>query len=88
MEQAVDKVVRIMTSSYGNGRDELLAMAKTTRELAEALVSIFGINAINEMSPLEILKLGKAIDKGYSMGFKAGFAHAKTMEPEEPQIGM
>ncbi len=78
MEQIVQRVIRIMNASYNVSYDQIVAMSEQTKALAEQIVLIFGVETVSSMGDLEILKLGKLIDTGFSMGFKTGFRHAKS----------
>ena len=83
MEPTVQRIVQIMNASYNVDNDQLITMSEKTKELAEQIVLIFGAETISQMQDLEVLRLGKLMDTGYSMGFKAGFRHAKSSLNDE-----
>ncbi len=78
MEETIHRVIQIMNASYNGDYDQIIAMSEQTKALAEQIVLIVGVETISNMGDLEIAKLGKLIDVGFSMGFKTGFRHAKS----------
>lgn len=76
-EQTIQRIVQIMHISYNLGDDQLDTMLEQSRLLAEQMVRIFGENVISKMEDSDILKLSALSDSGYSLGFRAGYNHAK-----------
>lgn len=77
-DQMVQRVIRIMNASYNVADDQIAYMLEQTTALAEQIVSIFGEKELSSMSDLEVLRLGNLADMSFSIGFKAGFARAKS----------
>ena len=77
MEQAIQKINSIMNAHFQQASVPQDYIAYQSKALAEVIVEIFGADTILKMDDAEISKLSILIENGYSIGFRAGYHHAK-----------